>query len=147
MLISSYSLKRTGEAVDLIKGRILSRPAGRQNQLTTQGNQRYQVNNFSPPPEDEYGSPLTSRLSQLLSTPSDGDNGNSQKALVSDDSEGELTFPVLNTFPLLTLSIRQVLGESNLLEQWSPASAMRLAREKLVRFNRYSYPPFPDPYH
>ena len=96
---------RSGEAVDLIKASILSRPAVRRYEGLngSPDEQRYAIKHYVPTEGDSLMSPLASRLSELA--PSDKDS-NSEHSMIDCD-------------------------ESSLL--WSPASAMRLAREKTNR--------------
>ena len=91
--------------MDLIKAAILSRPAVRRSpENAGQEGKRYQITTFVPIAEDRE-SPLSGRLSELLGSEVK-DNERSPDMILSRDPGA-------------------------LLEDWSPASAMRLARQKV----------------
>ena len=94
--------QREGEAVELIKAQILSRPQVRRSpklQGSPDDRQRYQINDYvHVPSEGDQASPLASRLSEL-----------SPFTPASASEKGTPTG-----------------GDSEL---WSPASAMRSARQ------------------
>ena len=95
---------RPGEAVDMIKAAILSRPAARQTSLDySQESQRYQIDTYGAPQGQDYA-PLSTRLSELLVTPGPAGGGQTPPGAV--------------------------VRASPSLEHWSPASAMRIARQK-----------------
>ncbi|QDZ17523.1 hypothetical protein HOP50_01g00320 [Chloropicon primus] len=100
-----YFIKtKKGEAVDIIKAAILSRPSARRSSpLKASGEQRYQIESYGGQ-DRRYESPLAGRLSELLGTDLPGEDGTSRDVVIASNSTQ--------------------------VQEWSPASAMRIARLK-----------------